>query len=1083
MLRKRNNIFTIVTLLILIQSSRFYGEHFSIPSRARINFDDSLIKQGKYKDTEAYFTENKGLVWDSKGAFHNEVKYFMKSKGFYFFLFESGLAYQFTNNYENKNASANSKGIQSETFRVDVELIGANPCPLITHSEKKLELEISANSVQLERTSYYKITYHEIYPLIDWVVYTKGKDVKYDFIVKPGGDPSKIKVRYKYQNKLLLMNDGSLLIGTKLGEIYEKPPVSYQGMNTITTKFVLENDILLYKIASYDKSKELIIDPALLWSTYYGSTGTDKATSCATDGAGNVYLTGFTSSTINIASGGYQNNYNAGNFDAFLVKFNSAGARLWATYLGGAGDDRAYSCATDIFGNVYISGYTTSTSNIALNGFQNTVLGPGNSFLAKFNTNGGLLWSTYYGGYSWGGGIPDPIAKCATDLSGNVYLAGTTFYSVGVAAGGHQNTYGINGDAYLVKFNTNGGRIWATYYGGNSTELGMSVATDNARNVFITGHTFSQNNIFSAGFQNLNAGSGDAFLVKFDSTGQRQWGTYYGGTGSELAYGCATDNGGNVYICGVTNSYSNIASGGFQNINTGNPANSDAFLVKFDSSGNRIWGTYYGGTSVDAAYSCATDSLGNIYMAGLGGPSYNGLPNYMGGVCLLVKFFPNGSRHWATNFGGPLISEAYECATGKYGSIYMCGMTTSTSSVAYGGFQTTYSANTDGFLFKLCDWIPIPAIAGNTVHCVGSSTSFSVPPVPGVASYSWTLAPNWSSTSTVLSTLSATAGSSGVIMVSAQNGCPGSGYAQTLSVTVYPNPTITVTGGTICAGGTISIQPAGASSYTITGNSFNVSPMSTTAYSVTGTSAAGCVSPNAAVANVSVFPNPTIQVAALSGGTMCSGGTVTFIPTGAQSYSISNGSFTVSPLATTVYTISGTSAYGCLSQFGSNATATAIVYSLPTVQVTSSSPTVCAGTEVTLTANGAATYSWSNGASSNINAVTPTNSTIYIVHALSPQGCSGSAIFKQYVEICYDTGLEEALSGLNRAFPNPTSAIFIVQSVGDQLVEVHDYSGKLIEKVQLIDGKNELDFSNYAAGYYLLISPNRGLISKIIVAH
>ncbi|MCU0359615.1 MAG: SBBP repeat-containing protein [Bacteroidia bacterium] len=1030
--------------------------------------------------TRATFTQNNKLVWDSKGNYHSEVRYYMDDINFQLFLLETGLAYQFTNIYENekdcKNLKSGASNInRTETFRIDIELIGANPNPIVSHANAVPENDKFALPYHKDINSYRKVTYHEIYPGIDWVIYTKDEQVKYDFIVKPGADPSLIRIRYNYQNSLIIDSDGSLLIRSQLGDIRENPPVSYQNELTVKTRFILKNDILTYEIGSYDKSKNLVIDPALLWSTYYGGTGYDRAMSCASDVAGNVYLAGFTSSTINIASGGYQNSYNSGTYDAYLVKFNSAGVRLWASYLGGNGDDRAYGCATDIFGNVYISGYTTSTANIAFNGFQNAATGLGNNFLSKFNTNGTLLWSTYYGGYYYGGGIPDPLAKCATDKSGNVYLSGTTFYTVGIASGGHQNTYSLNGDAYLVKFNPNGSRIWATYYGGNSTDLGLGVATDNSRNVYITGSTGSGNNIYAAGFQSIyGGGSYDSFLVKFDSAGVRQWGTYYGGTGTDGAYGCTTDQSGNVYICGVTNSYSNIASGGFQNTNIGNAANSEAFLVKFNSSGARLWGTYYGGTSVEIAHSCATDSLGNIYMtgvAGSGGLAYNGLPPYVGGGgCFLVKFFPDGSRHWGSYFGGPGGGEAYECTTGKYGNVYICGATTSTNQIAYNGHQNTNGTNTDGFLLKICDWIPISAISGNTLHCVGSPASFSIPPVPGAASYSWSLAPGWTSTSTVTNTLSAIPGLTGLIKVSAQNGCPGSGYAQTLSVTVYPTPTIVASSGTICAGSSITLTANGANTYSITGNSFAVSPSSTTSYTIIGTSAMGCQSTIGAVATVTVFPNPTIQVVASNNGTVCSGGTVTFIPTGAQTYTISGGTFTVTPNNTSIYTVTGTSGNGCVSQASSTVAVT--VFSLPIIQITSTADTICAGSEVTLTATGASSFSWSNGSQLTTNPVIPLVSTIYTVTGISSDGCFGSALFKQHVILCTNLYSIIDQGALLKVYPNPTEGMIFVESQFGQEVRILSIDGRLLEKQILQPGKNSLNLMTYQAGIYYLLFEN-----------
>src|SRR5690606_12750017 len=143
-------------------------------------------------------------------------------------------------------------------------------------------------------------------------------------------------------------------------------------------------------------------------------------------------------------------------------------------------------------------------------------------------------------------------------------------------SGGHQNTHanpGINLndlDAYLVKFNSAGVRQWATYYGDSDGEYGSSCATDGSGNVYLAGRTQSANNIASGGHQNTyGGGQYDAYLVKFNSAGLRQWATYYGGSSTDYGNSCNTDSNGNVYLSGYTNSTTDIASGGHQNTNGG----------------------------------------------------------------------------------------------------------------------------------------------------------------------------------------------------------------------------------------------------------------------------------------------------------------------------------------------------------------------------------------------------------------------------------------------------------------------------------------------------------------------------------
>ena len=351
------------------------------------------------------------------------------------------------------------------------------------------------------------------------------------------------------------------------------------------------------------------------WGTYYGGTGNDFGWSCATDTSGNIYLSGQTPSTSGIATtGAYQTTFGGATEDAFLVKFNSSGVRQWGTYYGGTGQDYGLSCATDTSGNIYLAGITRSTSGIATTGAHQTNHGGyRDAFLVKFNSSGVRQWGTYYGGTREEYGN-----SCATDASGNIYLSGYTSSTSGMATtGAHLATFGGGDwDAFLVKFNSSGVRQWGPYYGGTAGEAAYHCATDASGNVYLTGEAKSTTGVATTGAHQTSKGSfEDAFLVKFNSSGVRQWGTYYGGSGNDYGHSCATDASGNVYLAGdARNSNTGIATTGAHKTTLGGVR--DAFLVKFNSSGVRQWGTYYGGTGDDKGRSCATDTSGNIYLAG-----------------------------------------------------------------------------------------------------------------------------------------------------------------------------------------------------------------------------------------------------------------------------------------------------------------------------------------------------------------------------------------------------------------------------------------------------------------------------------
>jgi len=364
---------------------------------------------------------------------------------------------------------------------------------------------------------------------------------------------------------------------------------------------------------------------ALLWATYYGSYGISvnvyKQGLC-TDPLGNVYITSYTESMSGMAtSSAYQTSYGGGNDDAFLAKFSGSGIRVWATYFGGIGYDLGYGLASDAFGNIYITGYTSSDNNIATNGaYQtsftgNSSLGYYDAFLAKFSGSGNLLWSTYYGGRSSYGSSGTGASCVSIDIWGNVYITGTTTDLDNIATNGaYQTSFGGETDAFLVKFNSSGSRLWGTYFGGVLDESGYGLSTNALGDVYIIGFTQSNKGIATFGAYETSFGGGEeAFLAKFDSSGAMRWSTYFGGINAEGS-GVSSDAAGNAYITGFTGSISGIATGGSYQTSYGGAQ--DAFLVKFSSSGARLWGTYYGGAGNDYAEGISMDVLGNIYITG-----------------------------------------------------------------------------------------------------------------------------------------------------------------------------------------------------------------------------------------------------------------------------------------------------------------------------------------------------------------------------------------------------------------------------------------------------------------------------------
>ena len=390
----------------------------------------------------------------------------------------------------------------------------------------------------------------------------------------------------------------------------------------------------------------------------------------------------------------------------------------WGTYYTATqevwpfGEDVGKSCITDASGNVYMVGYTSSNAGsnfLATSGAHQSVHAGGptsggsgsfDAYLVKFNSSGVRQWATYYGGSQNDFGF-----SCATDASGNVFMIGITSSTSGIATAGAHETAVNNG--FLVKFNSSGVRQWGTYFGGN----GKHCTTDASGNIYIVGETDLTSGITTAGtHQTVNGGGSDAFLVKFNPSGVKQWGTYFGGSSAEGGNSCTIDALGNIYMTGVTFSSSGIATAGAHQ--TANTGYTDAFLVKFNSSGVRQWGTYYGGVGPDDGFSCTTDASGNVYMTGQAQQQMaaSGIATpgshqsaYGGGYndAFLVKFDSNGLRQWGTYYGGSLADEGNSCTIDALGNIYMTGFTQSSTGIATAGaVKIVISGVNDAYLVK-----------------------------------------------------------------------------------------------------------------------------------------------------------------------------------------------------------------------------------------------------------------------------------------------------------------------------------------------------------------------------------------------
>jgi hypothetical protein len=669
------------------------------------------------------FEENRGQVIGYDRANHPEVTYFFKQKNLTIFLLNNGLAYQFEKNSYQRIVNNKKPAIplkdsidsltEVETYRMDMDLVGANPNPDIIAEDKSEDYINYYNHNALDVHSYQKIIYKNIYPGIDWILYSSrnaaGQEgVKYDFIIHPYADASQIKMQYKYTEQIILDEQGNIILRNRMGDIVDKAPIAVLENRTIPLQFELKNNLVQFKIQPYDHSKKLIIDPKIEWSSYYGGTLLDGANSTSIDSLNNVYLCGHTRSQTMIAYGGYQNSIsNNITYSAMIVKFASSGSRLWATYYNGQNSNMAQGsttyathCICDRNNNLYFSGATIDNVNFST---MNSHKGNYDGYVVKLNAAGSRLWSKYIGG-----SIFDQIYQTAIDNHNNIIVAGTT-QSNNVAMNGysHQSTSTASESGLVLKLDSNGSQIWSTYYGGSEGASINSCAVDSSNNIYIAGATKSVYNISYNGFQDTISvgGAQDVFLVKFNENGVRQWGTYIGGSGGEISPIISINKFQQLYVSFSTGSTTNIAHNGFQNTYGGYI---DVALFRFNSYGNRIWSTYFGGSNSDYALGLLV-SGSHIYLSvetKSAGMDYKGIKNYNNGNDgIIAKFDTACNRIWSTYLGFETWGVAYTGNSFMAGNltngVFISGQTQSSTGVAYNGFQNTYQGGGDAFLIKL----------------------------------------------------------------------------------------------------------------------------------------------------------------------------------------------------------------------------------------------------------------------------------------------------------------------------------------------------------------------------------------------
>jgi gliding motility-associated-like protein len=485
--------------------------------------------------------------------------------------------------------------------------------------------------------SFKSITYKSLYNNVDLRIFNSDSYLKYEFFVHIGGKPENIIIEYDGAKEIYIQ-DKNLIIKTTVNQVIEIAPYAYQEINNerikVECRYKLKDNKLTYNFPDgYNKNVDLVIDPVLIFSGVTGSTADNWGFTATYDSYGNIYSGGiaFGVGQYPATTGAYQTHFAGGasnshdnGCDIAVIKYNSTGtSRLWATYLGGSGDDLPHSMIVDGSDNLLIFGTTGSTNfPVSTDAYDKTF-------------NGGAPLAYDYNSIHFNSGIDIYISKLSA--AGSQLLASTYI-------GGSGND-GLNDPSPLAYNYADGAR--------------GEIMVDRNDNVYIVSTTFSNNYPVTANaFQPNNAGGQDGCISVLNyNLSNMIWSSYLGGNGSDAVYGIKVDNNGDLYVCGGTNSTNfPITAGAEQTSNAGGMA--DGFITKISKYGNIILkSTYWGSYEYDQTYLIDLDKQNYVYVFGQTKAAgnvfiYNAAWNVPGGGQFLTKFHPNLSTvTWSTAFG------------------------------------------------------------------------------------------------------------------------------------------------------------------------------------------------------------------------------------------------------------------------------------------------------------------------------------------------------------------------------------------------------------------------------------------------
>lgn len=498
-----------------------------------------------------------------------------------------------------------------------------------------------------------RVRYAGVLDGIDVVYYGNQRRLQYDFVIAPGADPRQIAIRVDGVDELSVGTDGRLRMVADDRVIEQERPFTYQLIDgrrvEVPSRFLVEGRVVRFEVDAYDTCRELVIDPVIAYSTFFGGSGEEGVLDLAIAPDGGLVAYGWSEDLEGIlkfpTTVGANKVTRGADSDAFVAKFNAAGnALVFSTLLGGSGfenSQQAYNfvggMAVDGSGNVHVTGTTRSVdfpmlnaSDADYNDDDPGAIGPDDGFYARLSPTGALQVGTYYGGrYS---DIPFGLD---VDAAGNAYIVGRTSSSASTVSPGtgffpivgaaNDNSLSGSTDFFVARFNTAGALDYSTYVGGTGYEVAGAAdirASRTTANVVYVGGDAGDSSFPTIGtVQAFNVGP-DAVVFRMNlalaAGNQITWSTFLGGNGVDYVNAIAVDGTDRIYVAGATSSTEATFPAMVTWSGSSAPSSTDVFVGKFDASlgaSARVYGMRLNGKSTDEGKDIAVDAGGQAWVA------------------------------------------------------------------------------------------------------------------------------------------------------------------------------------------------------------------------------------------------------------------------------------------------------------------------------------------------------------------------------------------------------------------------------------------------------------------------------------